>query len=706
LTLIGVPAALWLGLFLLTFAPAAGQPAATGAIHGAIHAHVPDSLGSFRSIALANFSVILEEVESQATLTPVVTDIFGRFVFSSFPLGHYRVCWAQTGWQPGCTLPVESTSTTPALHLLPILITPTHPANAVWGRAAFSHGAANSNTPWFHDERFHLSQLVTVTLLNSQATPVGLPILTNAWGEYVIVNGRPAATKVRVDYGSHRHQVDLLAGSPTVVILPNTRPAIKELEPRDPLLGIDAAYAPPPASGGTHFVCTENFEKFTPGATIVVEAEIDDIEPGQVASRICKWDVSRGSGTLTYNRTRNCDSKVGWTLPITPGWQRLYFYVNDQAGGYATDSLLVETTTASNCPAEPSTTPDHLPLLVRKGVGSVSKAKAYYGIVDPYNRRTTLSEWWAVNGFDPQTGENGITASFLNHNELGLGRDMHCLQRGPSTVACYVTNYGDPDRDRQNGLLAAGPMTGAYQAGATVAMEYSPLDSSPGLAPIVKFFAFRGGEGGGNRIHKVELDFDQSQDKHIPHLCLNCHGGRYDAVQVTATGNLNASFLPFRLSSYRYQTGCAQPGNCPQPSPEQQVAFRQLNRLIAATEPAMAIKEILGTATGAAATGDLGTPAGWRQNSCQEALYANVVSRSCATCHFAFRDVNPLNTTYRLDFSTYQDLINSTNGIKQVVFTAGNRKMPHAPATYWHFWESGQASILENHVFTAASRCP
>ena len=112
------------------------------------------------------------------------------------------------------------------------------------------------------------------------------------------------------------------------------------------------------------------------------------------------------------------------------------------------------------------------PFLTRKGTGSSAGALGYYGTIDPLNLRTKLGAWWTHNGFD-LNGAGEIRTAYLNNNDLGFGRDMHCQQQGLS-VAWYVTNYGLPNQNPNNANLALA--ANKKQAGATVSMEYKPIE--------------------------------------------------------------------------------------------------------------------------------------------------------------------------------------------------------------------------------------
>ena len=153
-----------------------------------------------------------------------------------------------------------------------------------------------------------------------------------------------------------------------------------------------------------------------------------------------------------------------------------------------------------------------------KGTGSAERAQGYYGAIDPTDPtplRLTLGDWWNVNGFDQLDGSGGTRTSFLNHNDLGFGRDMHCRTDGtiggigdPITgdvdIACYVTNYGEPDQEIGNANLAE--MADQDTAIATVAMEYSAVEGQDPNDRIVKFYVYGGGNSAAPRAEAADLD--------------------------------------------------------------------------------------------------------------------------------------------------------------------------------------------------------
>ncbi|ACY15577.1 carboxypeptidase-like regulatory domain-containing protein [Haliangium ochraceum] len=320
-----------------------------------------------------------------------------------------------------------------------------------------------------------------------------------------------------------------------------------------------------------------------------------------------------------------------------------------------------------------------------KGTGSAAQAAGYYAAIDPLDERTTLGDWWAINGFDPSTGAGGVRASFGNDNDLGFGRDMHCLSSG-ADVACFVTNYGQPDQDPGNADQAL--LADTTQAVATVTMEYSAVPGYSSSDRIVKFYVYQGGGPSGVRLDSADLD--KTGPKFVPNLCLVCHGGNYNPVDPANPSfseiNAGASFREFDTHSFTY------PGASPQADQEDE--FYDLNQLVLLSNPAPAIVELVGQFYANGQTVDANAvPADWQAaqtsgSNLPAGLYLDVVGKSCRTCHVAQPDYNPL----ALNNSAYPDW-NSYSMFRDVrqfshFLVCDAKIMPNALVTFKNFWLS------------------
>jgi hypothetical protein len=320
-------------------------------------------------------------------------------------------------------------------------------------------------------------------------------------------------------------------------------------------------------------------------------------------------------------------------------------------------------------------------------------ATDYYNTIDPGNAaNSTLSAWWTNHGFAAD-GTGGTRAAYLNHNDLGFGRDMNCKTTG-SDLACYVTNYGAPDQNPAN--ADAAETLDATQRGATVAMEYK---SSEAADRRVRFFVYGGGDP--TTAGKLKFaDLDGLGPKSVPHLCIVCHGGSYDSGANDVT---HARFREFDLQSFKYSGGrswdyppSADNNNL---TADELTAFASLNQQVLDVQPnTSAIKELInnwypggfGSGTKPVQTN---VPSGW---STEVPTYQNVYGKSCRTCHVA-RDSGVANAPITFNSSS------NFAGTDYVVCDS-LKVMPNAYITYKNFWNDLQR-VIDYKNFTGAAQC-
>jgi hypothetical protein len=332
--------------------------------------------------------------------------------------------------------------------------------------------------------------------------------------------------------------------------------------------------------------------------------------------------------------------------------------------------------------------------LERRGFGDAVQAQNYYDDIDPLAERETLGEFWDKNGFDPDDGSalDEARSYFINFNDLGFGRDMHCRTEA-GDVACYVTNYGGGDQAPGNFDLAKA--ANQSEALATVAMEYSP---GPGNGPrIVKFYAYGGGESDSARI--LSADLDGAGQKFIPNLCLNCHGGLYQPGDT----DLGSSFREFDIYSFRDGTVANVNGpalavgnhEIVDLTDGQQGAFQEQNQMVRDSSPEAAITDIINLWYNGNDTLPFNkdaVPSGWSADNNTKNLYLKVVAKSCRTCHIAQPNLNANS----LAWHTYEQFKNyRVNGLIPFAVCYGEandadakraRFMPHANITFKNFW--------------------
>ncbi len=301
----------------------------------------------------------------------------------------------------------------------------------------------------------------------------------------------------------------------------------------------------------------------------------------------------------------------------------------------------------------------------------------------------TLADFKTRYGFPG----NEVTATYYNHGDLGLGREMHCKtfvnQANKVGVACYVSNYSGAADGNGVGIAAfnvnqdtvLADAVARQHAFATVAMVYEP-DRPTDRTRFVVYGA------NGVRANRAQLD-STANNTAIPNNCLSCHGieASYDADGHTVEGE--ARFLPFDPAAFRYSTA---PGFS---YADQADAFRRLNQLVKLTNTSPAINEFIDglyapkLVSDPTAVANLDfVPADW-QNATADlddtALYLGVVKPTCRTCHISANAGD-------LDFADYADFQAKATQIRGL--TCGSHNMPHAERVMKNFWQSGARAYL------------
>jgi hypothetical protein len=312
-------------------------------------------------------------------------------------------------------------------------------------------------------------------------------------------------------------------------------------------------------------------------------------------------------------------------------------------------------------------------------VDGEAAATAYYAAIDPANAKTTLGQWWAANGFaaaDGSSGESSFTrASYMNHNDLGFGRDMNCHTRSGGRLACFVTNYGLPDQNPQNADDAEA--RNAVTRAATVVMEFDPAATA---GENVQFYVFGGGVTGSPRLKFADLD--GFGPKAVPYLCLVCHGGTVNAANKAQ----HARFREFDLPSFRYSANRSwdHSGALSNTlSNPELTAFARLNQQVRATTSNKRIGALIdawypGGFGGAPKPVLPAPPAGWSSDA---AGYHNVYGKTCRTCHIARDDAANLVDAAYFTFDQRSNFASTSYAV-----CGGNKVMPNAVITYKNLW--------------------
>ncbi len=306
------------------------------------------------------------------------------------------------------------------------------------------------------------------------------------------------------------------------------------------------------------------------------------------------------------------------------------------------------------------------------------QALDYYAAIDPASAKTTLGDWWDANGFGPDGLGAGnptyINQAYLNDNDLGFGRDMHCAETG-SNLACYVTNYGLPDQIPANADDAENK--NAATRGATVAMEF---DSAALNFENVQFYVFGGGVAGSGRI--TFADLDGMGPKPVPFLCMVCHGG---GPSLTVDDKVaHARFREFDLPSFKYSNNRSWDYGQATLDATELGNFAALNQMVRDTTVGQPIGLLIDAWYPGGFAGDPApvlpaAPAGWAANTTE---YHEVYGQTCRTCHIA-RDAGNPNSFFV--FNSFANLASTSyavcgSGVPK------RRFMPNAFVTYRNFW--------------------
>ena len=363
-------------------------------------------------------------------------------------------------------------------------------------------------------------------------------------------------------------------------------------------------------------------------------------------------------------------------------------------------------------------------------------AKAYYKAVDPRGERETLEEWKIKTGFY----ETDVThVTFRDTRDLGYGRDMYAwkIPKPGGGVAVYVDNYvvqlepGDATTYDRLNLDAAVEQDRNFLFG-TNAIEFSPeslddLQNPDDTSPkIAKFFTFGSGSNAGEQQRLTAADLDGRGEKHMPMICVVCHGGTlyprkpdgtFDPVSLKSPKLhiLQQDSLQFS-SSARYTEADQAPG------------IAAINEMVYETyetyaqehpddeqgkwDSAFAQELLKGAYSGGFdSTYDADfVPAGWKEASDRpsgvELLYKEVVEPHCIGCHslrgtrVAKSKDNPSIDQYpnAVNFSSYEEFIAAKDLIIEYVYRRGI--MPDSLINYTQFWKdpAGAPTLLATYL--------
>jgi hypothetical protein len=335
----------------------------------------------------------------------------------------------------------------------------------------------------------------------------------------------------------------------------------------------------------------------------------------------------------------------------------------------------------------------------------IQEARLYYAQLGslgapglaPGESPATLDSWKDAFGF-PARDEGESLAEYrarnkvvvyYNSNELGLGRELGCVQFADGTdaagapltgVACYVTNYGAVFGDAVGSTKLAIEGTTPRN---TVCIAHRP--SLP-AGYQVQFYVF--GKTG-QRQDWAQLDTLGARPQ--PHVCMNCHGGSYDSEKHLAK---DARFLPLDPNFVAF-AGEGTAGGHGVTRAGQEEAIRFNNALAARTPLTARQVEAFGglydqriDATGTLARTDF-VPAGWSKDATAREIYGQVVRPFCGTCHLATQEAGA---------SIFDSADQFRGPLATLYLCNTGMAMPNAQATMRGLWSAHDRPVTVNGV--------
>lgn len=338
------------------------------------------------------------------------------------------------------------------------------------------------------------------------------------------------------------------------------------------------------------------------------------------------------------------------------------------------------------------------------------------------NGLNTLGKFKTTYGFDGSSNEK--IARYYNRGDLGIGREMHCVDKSTSAsgqVACYVKNFaaGDANTEFAFGLSANIAFTNlnANRYFATVGMVfrknaavsankvffvvYNDQDQLANAAALDRTgvqFAAAFTPGGANPAgHGTP---GTNFNNHIPSNCVTCHGGQkynFTNGQPNQTGirnEIGSLFLPFDIDQFDFDST----------HPRDENAFRSLNQIVRNVAVASGSTIDLNSSVRnqvdvwynnpshlatLSANFSAAVPTGWNSPDGSN-LYVNVIRGSCRNCHMT-------NDQSTLHFDT-EAQFNTPVVRAQTVAALCNYGMPHSLQSVRQFWQSSQPAALEAYL--------
>jgi hypothetical protein len=273
---------------------------------------------------------------------------------------------------------------------------------------------------------------------------------------------------------------------------------------------------------------------------------------------------------------------------------------------------------------------------------------------------------------------------YYNKNELGLGRELACAEFDDGTdatgkqligVACYVTNYGTAFRDVVNSLPIAVEGTPAKN---TVCISWSP--SLPEEYQV-QFYTYN---QDGQRREYAQLD--TLGPRPLPQVCMNCHGGSYDATKHLAR---NARFLPLdpNVVSWAPETPENIAKRVTRSTQEERIRIANVlsTKSPLTSQQIVMLDQLYGgklEVPGTVSATEWAPPA-WNDSVRNRALFDKVIKPNCTTCHAAMQ--NAPNGDELAIYASFGSPNLLEQGIEAQLCNAFT--MPNSQATMLNFWE-------------------
>jgi hypothetical protein len=372
---------------------------------------------------------------------------------------------------------------------------------------------------------------------------------------------------------------------------------------------------------------------------------------------------------------------------------------------------------------------------------TLRRANTDSDITDSYYSRATIgangsgigirNAWHNLSDFKNSFQQFGttadITSRYYNRGDLGLGREMHCVDRIriDGQIACYVTNY------------AAGDAGSEFTFGMSSAVAFANMNSVPPKPVATVAMVFRQNAPEENRVIFVVFDENGVRtntapldrhglnfakayknngnvtpdasvagtpgvefNNHIPSNCLTCHGGSYNAAPASLKVSGRPVFLPFDLDLFEYDAASGHS------RANEAVPMRKLNemvRKVSALSNSLPVARQLdvwynNTQFSTFIEDEVfekqfdgsRVPSGWTANADDTTAYRSVVRGKCRGCHMASETL-PFD-----DAQTFRQVAAlAANDICRNATSSAI--MPHALQTTREFWQSTAPRDLETY---------